>query len=199
MAAAMSGYALTAKSEPLKHDPWSLQAGSAVPAYEKRSRFEDKVKRTLSNPNGEPRTHMRARRTSMLNGTVTPNHLHFTIVHTGAPDIDPAQHRLVIHGLVKQPLDILARQAGALSDGIAHGVRGMRRQQRADVLARADAGDGAGTARPRVECAEWTGVLLSTLLDEAGVDPAASGSSPKARTCRRCRAASRSRRRWMTR
>ncbi len=27
-----------------------------------------------------------------------------------------------------------------------------------------------------VSCAEWTGVLLSTLLDEAGVDPKRNGS-----------------------
>ena len=40
----------------------------------------------------------------MLNGTITPNSLHFTINHTGMPDIDPAQHKLVIHGMVKQPL-----------------------------------------------------------------------------------------------
>src|SRR5437868_7053425 len=37
-------------------------------------------------------------------GTVTPNGLFFSISHSGLPDIDPAQHKLVIHGLVKQPL-----------------------------------------------------------------------------------------------
>jgi hypothetical protein len=113
MAAAMSGYALTAKSEPSKHDPWSLQAGSAVPAYEKRSRFEDKVARTLSNPNNEPRNSHARTPHQQLNGTVTPNGLHFVILHSGVPDIDPDKHRLVIHGLVKQPLefslDTLAR------------------------------------------------------------------------------------------
>ena len=113
MAAAMSGYALTAKSEPLKHDPWSLQAGSAVPAYEKRSRFEDKVARTLSNPNNEPRNSHARTPHQLFNGTVTPNGLHFVILHSGVPDIDPDKHRLVIHGLVKQPLeftlDTLAR------------------------------------------------------------------------------------------
>jgi sulfane dehydrogenase subunit SoxC len=30
--------------------------------------------------------------------------LHFVVARTGFPDIDPAKHRLVIHGLVKQPL-----------------------------------------------------------------------------------------------
>ena len=36
---------------------------------------------------------------------MTPNSLHFSINHSGIPDIDPAQHKLVIHGMVKQPLE----------------------------------------------------------------------------------------------
>ena len=37
-------------------------------------------------------------------GIVTPNGLIFERHHAGIPDIDPATHRLVIHGMVKQPL-----------------------------------------------------------------------------------------------
>ena len=40
----------------------------------------------------------------LLTGTITPSGLHFTRLHTGIPDIDPAKHRLLIHGLVKRPL-----------------------------------------------------------------------------------------------
>lgn len=39
-----------------------------------------------------------------LDGTITPNGLHFERHHNGVPDIDPAQHRLLIQGLVKRPL-----------------------------------------------------------------------------------------------
>jgi hypothetical protein len=39
-----------------------------------------------------------------LNGTITPNGLHFERHHFGVPDIDPDAHRLLIHGLVKRPL-----------------------------------------------------------------------------------------------
>ena len=35
---------------------------------------------------------------------ITPNSLHFERSHGGVPDIDPAQHKLAIHGLVKRPL-----------------------------------------------------------------------------------------------
>ena len=40
----------------------------------------------------------------LLNGIITPNGLHFDRSHSGTPDIDPDQHRLLIHGLVKRPL-----------------------------------------------------------------------------------------------
>ena len=39
-----------------------------------------------------------------LVGTITPTDLHYERSHAGVPDIDPAQYRLLIHGLVKQPL-----------------------------------------------------------------------------------------------
>ena len=61
---------------------------------QKPSRFEAKVVRILSNPKGEPRTQHARAPLQMLDGTITPNPLHFTILHSGIPDIDPAQHLL---------------------------------------------------------------------------------------------------------
>lgn len=40
-----------------------------------------------------------------LFGTITPSSLHFIINHGyDAPNINPAEHRLMVHGLVKRPL-----------------------------------------------------------------------------------------------
>jgi len=39
-----------------------------------------------------------------LEGTITPNGLHFERHHNGVPQIDPKQHQLLIHGAVKKPL-----------------------------------------------------------------------------------------------
>ena len=114
-AAAMTGYTFvqSAAAEPLADDPWSKVPGNLVPAYGVPSRFEKNVVRTLSNPKGEPRTQHARTPHHLLNGTITPNGLHFVISHAGDPDIDPDKHRLVIHGLVKRPLvftlDALAR------------------------------------------------------------------------------------------
>ena len=39
-------------------------------------------------------------------GIITPSSLHYTATHRGAivPDIDPNEHRLMIHGMVDRPL-----------------------------------------------------------------------------------------------
>src|SRR5262249_9698280 len=93
-----------AAAEPLKDDPWSLESGEVLAPYQLPSKFEKKAARILSNPKGEPRTQHARTPHHLLNGTITPNGLHFTISHQGNPDIDPDKHQLVIHGMVKQPL-----------------------------------------------------------------------------------------------
>src|SRR5207342_298503 len=99
------GASLTgAAAEPLKDDQWSLETGAAVPPLQTASRFEKGVVRTLSNPNNDLRNSHARTPHHLLQGTVTPNSLFFNICHSGLPDIDPAQHKLVIHGLVKQPM-----------------------------------------------------------------------------------------------
>src|SRR5215470_14144054 len=114
-AGAFMGYAFvgSAAADTLQEQPWSLEPGTISPPYEKPARSEEKVVRTLSNPKGEPRTQHARTPHHLINGTLTPNSLHFVISHAGDPDIDPDKHRLVIHGLVKQPLsftlDALAR------------------------------------------------------------------------------------------
>src|SRR6266480_4959875 len=105
-AAAVTGYtvARSAAAEPLKDDPWSLGMGAVTPPLQTPSRFEKHVVRTLSNPNNELRNSHARTPHHLLNGTITPNSMHFSINHSGLPDIDPEKHRLVIHGLVRQPL-----------------------------------------------------------------------------------------------
>src|SRR5262252_327843 len=93
----------SAAAEPLKDDPWSLAMGTVLPPRQEPSRFEKHVVRTLSNPNHEFRNSHARTPHHLLQGTVTPAALHFSINHSGLPDIDPEKHRLVIHGLVRQP------------------------------------------------------------------------------------------------
>src|SRR6478736_3281896 len=39
-----------------------------------------------------------------LVGSITPTDLHYERSHAGVPDLDPAKHRLLIHGMVRKPL-----------------------------------------------------------------------------------------------
>src|SRR6516164_1197337 len=162
----------SAAAEPLADDPWSLEVGDPMPPYQGPSKFEAKVVRTLSNPNNEPRNSHARTPHHLLEGTTTPNGLHFNINHGGVPNIDPDKHRLVIHGLVKQPLEFSLE---ALS--------------RYPLVSRTTFIECGGNSAPLcspeplqeniqalhglVSCAEWTGVRLSTLLEETGIDPKA--------------------------
>src|SRR3989454_8507097 len=174
MAAAMTGarFVESAAAEPLADDPWSLVPGTTVPAYGVPSRFEKNVACTLSNPQGEPRTQHGRTPHHLLQGTITPNGLHFVISHAGDPDIDPDKHRLVIHGLVKRPLvftlDALARYPMVSRVTFVEcGGNSAPLFSKAPIQASVQALHGL------VSCAEWTGVRLSTLLEETGIDPKA--------------------------
>src|SRR5436309_10717283 len=173
-AATITGYSMakSASAEPLGDDPWSKVPGAISPSYEKRSGYEEKIVRTLSNPNGEPRTQHARTPHHLLNGTFTPNGFHFTIIHGGTPDIDPEKHRLVIHGLVKQPLvftlDTLARYPMVSRITFVEcGGNSAPLFSKEPIQASVQALHGL------VSCAEWTGVPLSTLLEETGIGPKA--------------------------
>jgi sulfane dehydrogenase subunit SoxC len=136
------------------------------------SKFAKDVVRTLSNPDFEPRTSQSRAPHHLLDGVVTPNGVFFTIVHDGVPAIDPAQHQLLIHGLVKQPLvftlDALHRypmtsRTTFIECGGNSAALFSPQPLQADVQA----------LHGLASCAEWTGVKLSTLLEETGIDPRA--------------------------
>jgi sulfane dehydrogenase subunit SoxC len=183
---------------PLKDDPWSLEMGELTPALQVPSRFEKHVTRSRSNPNNEFRNSHARTPHHLLNGTVTPNSLHFSINHAGLPDIDPDQHRLVIHGMVKQPLEF-----------------SLETLSRYPLVTRMHFLECSGNSAPLfsnepvqataqalhglVSNCEWTGVRLSTLLDEAGIDPAAKWLVAEGADAHSCIAAFRSRKPMTTR
>ena len=173
-AATLTGYTVTqsAAAQPLTNDPWSLAQGATTPPYERPSRFEAGVVRTLTNPKGEARVQNARTPLQLSQGTITPNGLHFVVAQAGAPDIDPAQHKLVIHGMVKQPLmftleslsryPMVSRMAFVECGGNSAPMFSPTPMQ-ANLQA----------LHGMVSCSEWTGVLLSTLLEETGIDPKA--------------------------
>src|SRR5262249_25848772 len=91
--------------EPLDTPSWMKAPGAGMSEYGSPGRHEIHVKRTAiaSRPgtagSGASRTPLEA-----LDGMITPSGLHFERHHGGVPDVDPARHRLLVHGLVRRPL-----------------------------------------------------------------------------------------------
>jgi sulfane dehydrogenase subunit SoxC len=103
-------------------------------------------------------------------GTITPSSLHYVATTRGAfmPDIDPREHRLMIHGLVDRPLTFTMEDLKRFpSVTRLHFIEcaGNRASRRATTVQE---------THGMTSCAEWTGVLLSTLLKECGVKSSAS-------------------------
>ena len=107
-----------------------------------------------------------------LVGTITPSELHFTVFRGGVPEIDPGQHRLLIHGLVERPVILTMTE-----------IKRLPSVSRIYFLECSGNGQSEwqGPRLPTVQgthgltsTSEWTGVSLALLLREAGVDPRAS-------------------------
>jgi len=98
-------------------------------------------------------------------GVITPSSLHYVATTRGSfmPDIDPKEHTLMIHGLVDRPLTFTMEDLKRLpSVTRLHFIEcaGNRHNGRAKNVQE---------SHGMTSCAEWTGVLLSTLLKEAGL------------------------------
>ena len=144
--------------------------------YGRRSRFvtttrEVEGRSHYQTPRIRPNPQRPSARTPLadLVGTITPTPLHFTTQHYyGIPDINPAEHSLMIEGLVDRPLvftmDELQRFPFVSRVYFLECI-GNRPNPRATTV--------TGT-HGRMGCSEWTGVPLSVLLDEVGVQTGAS-------------------------
>ncbi len=102
-----------------------------------------------------------------LHGIITPNGLFFERHHAGRPDIDPAQHKLMIHGLVERPL--LLTMKHILRFPQVTRIHFIECPANGGMNWRAAQMNSLQFSHGMVSCAEWTGVRLSTLLEEVGV------------------------------
>src|SRR5439155_1381925 len=105
-------------------------------------------------------------------GIITPASLHFMQTHSSRlPDIDPQQHRLTIHGMVDRPLSFTLEELKRLpsvsriyfvechgnGSSVLHGTDDPKMGLPVQYI------------HGMTSCSEWTGVPLSMLLKEAGV------------------------------
>jgi sulfane dehydrogenase subunit SoxC len=102
-----------------------------------------------------------------LDGIITPNGLCFERHHGGTAEVDPEDHRLIVHGLVDRPLIFTVDE-----------VKRFPQENRFHFLeCAANSGmewrgaqlNGVQYTHGMVHCVQYTGVPLKTLLREAGV------------------------------
>lgn len=142
---------------PLAPEDPTKAPGAPVRPYGERSPFE----RVVRTPTGTPLQESQ--------GIITPSALHFERHHAGVPTIDPRRHRLMIHGMVDRPLVFTMEELKRLpSVSHVHFIEcsgnGFRRRNATTLQ----------EAHGLTSCSEWTGVLLSLLLREAGAHKEAS-------------------------
>ncbi|OQW33174.1 MAG: sulfite dehydrogenase [Nitrospira sp. SG-bin1] len=105
-------------------------------------------------------------------GILTPSALHFERHHNGVPTIHPAQHRLLVHGLVDQPwtftLDDLKRFPAVSR------LAFIECSGNSAIEWKGPTGKTVQDTHGLTSTSEWTGVALKTLLQEVGVNPQAS-------------------------
>lgn len=182
LAAAGAGVALAAsagkataqpKSDPLitEVQDWNRYLGPGVDAapYGKPIRFEkDVVRRNVPWLTADTISSINFTPIHALDGIVTPNGVCFERHHAGVAEIDPAQHRLMINGLVDKPLvftmDDLKRMPGRVNklfflECAANGGMEWRGAQL----------NGCQFTHGMIHNVWYTGIPLKTLLDEAGV------------------------------
>jgi sulfane dehydrogenase subunit SoxC len=133
--------------------------------YGMPSRFEKNVIKNISKD--LPQYLSASGRTPLqdLDGIITPNGLFYERHHGGVPTIDPAQHRLMLHGLVDKPLIF------TMDD--------IRRFPSESHIYFLECSGNPGYGKPYgktasdlvglLSCAEWTGVSLKLVLQEAGL------------------------------
>lgn len=157
----------------LERQPWNTSLGKPVAArgYGLPSPYEANLQRRES----PGLTRVNAASVSFaplqgLFGIITPSGLHFERHHQGWQDVDPAKHRLMVHGLVRTAKvytmdDLMRLPSVSRIHFIECGANtGM---------------EWGNVAVPTVQythgmlsCSEFTGVRLSTLLDDCGLDRA---------------------------
>lgn len=104
-------------------------------------------------------------------GILTPNGVVFERHHGGTPDIDPDKHTLVIHGMVRKPLKF------SMSDLMRYPSVSRFYFLECSGNTLTDWTKNASTTVQQshglLSCTQWTGIPLSWLLDEAGLEPGA--------------------------
>ncbi|MEM5312586.1 sulfite dehydrogenase [Paraburkholderia sp. JHI869] len=156
---------------PPNRPPWMMTPGRGLTGYGAPSSFEKDVVRIQTTRTAIEFASWNFTPLQYLHGIVTPSGLHFERNHGGVPDINPSQHRLLIEGMVKRPL--LLTMDDLMRYPSVSRMHFVECSGNTSTEWRGPKGKSVQHTHGLLSCSEWTGVLLSTVLDDVGVDPKA--------------------------
>jgi sulfane dehydrogenase subunit SoxC len=149
------------------------QVGAPMSEYSERSKFVQISRIPEAGPgmrNVDPANAINAKTPlNKLVGVITPSDLHYERSHSGIPDLDPAKHRLLIHGMTKKDLvltvdDLKAMPSVSRTAFIECTGNGWEDWKTADETLTVQDTHGL------ISTTEWTGVQLGFLVDLVGKD-----------------------------
>ena len=150
---------------------WQRHLGPGVVAkpYGDPSEFENLQRRTVPWLTVDAASSISMTPLQDLDGIITPSGVVFERYHGGIPNVNPDQHRLIIHGLVERPLVLTMddlRRFPSVSQ-----IRFIECPANGGMEWRGAQMEALQFTHGMLACCEWTGVKLSTLLEEVGVKP----------------------------
>lgn len=165
------GLLTNASAAPVPIPESNRQMGRPIPEaeYGMPSKYEAQVKRHRTDvlKNKQNFSDWSMTPLQSQHGITTPNGLFYERHHNGVPDINPDHHMLVIHGLVKRPLkfsmsDLMRYPSVSkfyFMECSGNGLTDWNKPASKTVQ----------QSHGLLSCAQWTGVPLAWLLDEAGL------------------------------
>ena len=159
-----------AQEAPAPDDPSKVLGGPIRP-YGERSRFEQVTRDKFARSKTDEIAASTLTPLDETLGIITPSSLHFEVHRGGVPDIDPAKHRLLIHGMVDRPLILTVEEIRRLPS--TSRILFLECQGNSQLEWRAPVGKNVRDTHGATSCSEWTGVPLSLLLREVGVQKGA--------------------------
>lgn len=148
--------------------PWTTRQGAPVlsPSYGVPSNFEKNIVRHPHSHGTFPTAASSVTPLQDLHGIITPSGLHFERHHAGVPTIDPAQHRLLVHGLVDRPL-IFSMQDLLRFPSVSR-TYFLECSGNTPGWAKGTPNATVADTHGLLSCSEWTGIPLAAILAEAG-------------------------------
>lgn len=159
---------------------WNRYAGPGVDAepYGVPSPYEAHVvRRNVPWLTADPISSVNFTPLHELDGIITPNGLCFERHHAGIAEIDPAQHRLMINGMVDTPL--VFTMADLMRFPRENHVYFLECAANSGMEWRGAQLNGCQYTHGMVHCVMYTGVRLRHLLEEAGIRAGAAWVMPE--------------------